>query len=147
MSAILGAVRRGSILAPRVLRATSSTPLRSSKSFCSLLRSSNSVSRLAAASIPHFQTTRWQSNSAAALAEEEAVEGEIENEINAQHPPSDFEINQKIHQGPITKFQELADRNLVHKNVVETIVSGMKIETMTEVQSMTINETLKGADV
>jgi len=47
----------------------------------------------------------------------------------------------------ITKFQDLADQGLVHNNVIDRIVKGMGYENMTRVQSMTINETIKGTDV
>lgn len=49
--------------------------------------------------------------------------------------------------GYITKFQHLADQDLVHKNVINQITKGMGYENMTLVQSMTINETLKGTDM
>ena len=49
--------------------------------------------------------------------------------------------------GYVTKFHELADRNMVCGTVVNTITQGMQLETMTLVQSMTINETLQGVDV
>ena len=49
--------------------------------------------------------------------------------------------------GPVTKFQELADRQLVSPVLVKTLLEDMKLETMTEVQSLTINQTLKGKDV
>lgn len=47
----------------------------------------------------------------------------------------------------VTNFQDLADRGLVDANVIDQIVRGMGHHTMTPVQSMTINETLKGTDV
>ncbi|OWP01572.1 hypothetical protein B2J93_4676 [Marssonina coronariae] len=47
----------------------------------------------------------------------------------------------------VTKFQELIDHNMVHRNVVEQITKGMGHETMTEVQSMTINQALSGNDI
>ena len=47
----------------------------------------------------------------------------------------------------LTKFQELADHGLVSPKVISTVVDGMGIHTMTEVQRMTINECLDGADV
>lgn len=47
----------------------------------------------------------------------------------------------------ITKFHELADQKLVSPVVVDTITKQMGLETMTQVQSLTINETLKGTDV
>jgi ATP-dependent RNA helicase MSS116, mitochondrial len=47
----------------------------------------------------------------------------------------------------ITKFQELADYGLVSRRVISTIVDKMGIHTMTDVQRLTINECLDGADV
>ena len=47
----------------------------------------------------------------------------------------------------VTKFQELAERKMVSETVIQTITQNMKLETMTQVQSLTINETLKGIDV
>ena len=45
-----------------------------------------------------------------------------------------------------TKFQELADNGLVNPDIIRDITHGMGHETMTPVQTMTINETLKGRD-
>jgi hypothetical protein len=45
-----------------------------------------------------------------------------------------------------TKFQELAEASLVHPKIVRDITHGMGHETMTPVQAMTINESLKGKD-
>lgn len=47
----------------------------------------------------------------------------------------------------VTKFQQLADLNMVSPVVVKTLTADMGLETMTQVQSLTINETLKGIDV
>lgn len=55
-----------------------------------------------------------------------------------QHEPND---------GPVTRFKDLALRGLVHPNVVNTITRDMKLETMTDVQTRTINEALSGADM
>lgn len=49
--------------------------------------------------------------------------------------------------GPATKFQELLDRGLVNEAIIKPITEGMGHSTMTPVQMMTINETLKGIDV
>ncbi|EAU34306.1 conserved hypothetical protein [Aspergillus terreus NIH2624] len=46
-----------------------------------------------------------------------------------------------------TRFAELADQGLVHPRIIRTITAEKNIKTMTEVQSMTINETLSGRDV
>ena len=48
---------------------------------------------------------------------------------------------------PITRFEELGTRNIVHRNVVQTITKSMGLETMTEVQQRTINEALSGRDI
>jgi ATP-dependent RNA helicase MSS116 len=47
----------------------------------------------------------------------------------------------------ITKFDELLEHDLVHPNIVNAITKGMGHETMTEVQSMTINQGLQGNDM
>ncbi|KAF2036575.1 DEAD-domain-containing protein [Setomelanomma holmii] len=49
--------------------------------------------------------------------------------------------------GPITEFQELAARGLVHPNIINVITKSMRITTMTDVQTRTINEALSGVDV
>lgn len=47
----------------------------------------------------------------------------------------------------ITKFRELQERNLVHSNVTKALLRDMNLENMTEVQSATITEALKGIDM
>ena len=47
----------------------------------------------------------------------------------------------------ITEFADLAKNGLIDPKIISTITRGMKISTMTDVQSMTINETLRGDDV
>lgn len=48
---------------------------------------------------------------------------------------------------PLRKFADLGRHGLVDPEIVDTITSRMRITTMTEVQSKTIRETLKGDDV
>lgn len=50
-------------------------------------------------------------------------------------------------QKPLTKFQDLQDQGVIHRNVVRNMTEGMGLETMTEVQSKTINAALKGTDI
>ncbi|KAL9090913.1 MAG: hypothetical protein Q9165_005121 [Trypethelium subeluteriae] len=76
-----------------------------------------------------------------------AAEAEIRDEVNAQRPPSDQSINEATLGGPITRFAELSSRRLVHDNVVRTVTEEMGLETMTDVQSLTIQEALKGTDI
>lgn len=47
----------------------------------------------------------------------------------------------------ITKFEDLATHGLVHPNIIRAVTEDMKLETMTEVQSATINQALRGDDV
>jgi len=91
---------------------------------------------------------QWRRYAAAAAAhEEDANEGEIEQEVYAEESPSDAQIKQATKQGPATKFKDLADRGLVCRTVVDTLTKDMGLETMTQVQSLTLNESLKGADM
>lgn len=48
---------------------------------------------------------------------------------------------------PITKFRELQDRGIIHPNVIQAIVKDMGLETMTDVQSATINQAIHGTDM
>ncbi|KAH3919164.1 hypothetical protein HBH56_029600 [Parastagonospora nodorum] len=50
-------------------------------------------------------------------------------------------------EGPITEFDELAKRGLVHPNLINTITRQMRLTTMTDVQTRTINEALYGTDI
>jgi ATP-dependent RNA helicase MSS116 len=49
--------------------------------------------------------------------------------------------------GPVTAFPDLETCRLVDPVIVNNITKGMGFTTMTEVQSKTINEALKGADM
>jgi ATP-dependent RNA helicase MSS116 len=58
------------------------------------------------------------------------------------------DANEAAHgEGLVTEFQELADRGIVHPNIINTITKQMRITTMTDVQTRTINEALSGVDV
>lgn len=93
-------------------------------------------------------SSQWRrSASASAAYEEDAVEGELEQEVHAEQPPSNARIKQAIKQGPVTKFKDLAERGLVCRTVVDTLTRDMGLETMTQVQSLTLNESLKGTDM
>ncbi|KAH8434198.1 DEAD/DEAH box helicase [Aspergillus melleus] len=47
----------------------------------------------------------------------------------------------------VAKFSQLADKNLVDRKIIRTITERMNITDMTDVQKMTIADTLKGGDV
>ena len=47
----------------------------------------------------------------------------------------------------VDRFDQLIEHDLVHSNVVRAITEGMGHHTMTQVQSLTINEALQGTDL
>jgi ATP-dependent RNA helicase MSS116 len=67
-----------------------------------------------------------------------AAETNAEAEAEAEAPSSD---------GLVTEFSELAKRGLVHPNIINTITKQMRLTTMTDVQTRTINEALSGVDM
>lgn len=73
--------------------------------------------------------------------EDEGIEEDSIQDVISQTP------SPARNYGPVTKFAELDERNMVCKTVVQTITKDLGLETMTHVQSLTINETLKGTDV
>jgi len=94
------------------------------------------------------EKARKRSSTATAVAlEDEAIEAETEQEAHTEQASSGSQINRAARHGPVTKFKELAERNMVCQTVVDTITRDMGLETMTQVQSLTINESLKGIDV
>jgi ATP-dependent RNA helicase MSS116, mitochondrial len=66
---------------------------------------------------------------------------------SSQRFAEDGSIEQPAQFKEITKFQELMDQEMVHPNVVEEITKRMGHHTMTEVQTMTINQGLQGTDM
>ena len=81
-----------------------------------------------------------------ARREYEEVEDEVADNVRSQRPPSDSGIDAATKHGPVTKFADLSKRNMVSEQIVKTLTEDMGMVTMTQVQSMTINETLKGVD-
>ena len=90
-------------------------------------------------------STKWRQFAAAATAhEDEAIQSEVEQTFI---PPSNAQTKRPTNYGPVTHFKELAERGMVSETVIDTITRQMGLETMTHVQSLTINEILKGQDV
>jgi ATP-dependent RNA helicase MSS116, mitochondrial len=50
-------------------------------------------------------------------------------------------------EGPVTRFADLERREGVDRTIVQNITHGMRLEMMTEVQTATINEAIKGTDM
>lgn len=141
-----------------MLNAARRGPASIAKSFLSPSRSSTCIKSITARS-PQHATTRilltrsiraisttpqWSQR---ALANPEEEEYDVEEQGDAQQPPSDSQIDEGTQHGLVTKFEDLGTRQMVCKTVVDTITKQMGLETMTQVQSLTINETLKGIDV
>ena len=95
-------------------------------------------------------TPQWSRNAtAAAVAEEKTMEDEElfdEEELEQKRDRSSYP-SRGSPGTPVTKFQELGDRKMVSATLIRTLTHDMKLDTMTQVQSMTINEILKGVDV
>ena len=90
-------------------------------------------------------STKWRQFAAAATAhEDEAIQSEVEQTFI---PPPNAQTKRPTNYGPVTHFKELAERGMVSETVIDTITRQMGLETMTHVQSLTINEILKGQDV
>lgn len=122
---MLGAFRRGQAL-PKLLRACAPRVASSSSPF--IVRTET----LQAVSSPLRLAGLRQIHASSRLMEAVAAEAPVST---SQEPKR------------ITKFQELEDLGLVSPNVIQVLTRDMKIETMTEVQSLTINQCLDGQDV
>jgi ATP-dependent RNA helicase MSS116 len=123
---MLGAVRRGPALA-QALRACAPRSILSVRATAPLARWQRPSAPIAALQVRSFRLSATLRDAGSATAQE--LEQAPENE------------------GPLTEFQQLADRGLVSPSLIFSITKKMNITTMTEVQRMTINETLKGVDV
>lgn len=89
--------------------------------------------RLANISIAGFHhSTKWQQ---IATQQAERSETTPEEQLATQE------------HAPVTEFADLATKGLVHPNIVNVITQRMKLTTMTDVQSKTINEALSGVDM
>ncbi len=75
-------------------------------------------------------------------AREERERREIEHELGIEAVEGRVEGDNYV-----TKFDELGSKNLVHRKIVANLTEGMNLVTMTDVQSETINRTLRGEDV
>ena len=97
---------------------------------------------------PFGSSPQWRISAAArAVAEDEDIEEDTEQGSNSQKPPLGAQTKQAEQHGSITRFEDLAKRGMVCQTVVDTITKQMGLETMTQVQSLTISESLKGQDM
>ncbi|PBP27149.1 putative ATP-dependent RNA helicase [Diplocarpon rosae] len=126
--------RRGPASICRVFRAASSISRTASTRPSTLSLSLRPSARVPLEARLLHVSSQLRDNTAAAR------NGDGDNHVatEAQDPPPKKDV---------TKFQELIDHNMVHPNVVEQITKGMGHHTMTEVQSMTINQGLSGKDI
>ena len=125
---MLGAFRRCPASLPKSL----STAALSSRAVRSPLLQCSSALRVSAPRVSNVtvaafhESAKWRQNAAV-----------------AESTGQTYEAND----GPVTRFADLAKRGLVHPAIVRTITDKMKLETMTDVQTRTINEALSGVDV
>ena len=120
---MFNACRRGPASLSRVLRATSTLRLPSTRPSTLSLISANTTK-------PTIEA-RWL---------------HVSSQLRQQAAAAQSQVDQKALLD-ITKFDQLIEHNLVHPNIVNEITRRMGLETMTEVQSKTINQTLGGTDM
>lgn len=122
---MLGAIRRCSAALPRTVSSISTISTRSATFYntTNAVRSSKTVvTPIRAPSLARaYHATQI---CRAAEAAEAAGEGEA-----------------------ITRFEDLEKYGMVNRNIIRTLTHDMGMETMTEVQTATINEALKGTDM
>lgn len=88
-----------------------------------------------------FSTTqRWAQ---LAYAQRESAQDDFQSQPSASDASTEFADQN----GPVTKFKDLERRGMVCRTLVETVTGKMGLETMTHVQTLTINESLKGIDM
>ncbi|KAK2739680.1 hypothetical protein FQN57_006514 [Myotisia sp. PD_48] len=126
-----GSVRHGRLLVRNVQQFTTRLPLRSALARRPL-RSFPALSLLSTRPFHLSHPLRIPATAAYQTARNGAAEA--------------TEIQDQGQNAPITKFAELAEQNLVDPKLISAITK-MGITTMTEVQSLTINESLKGTDM
>lgn len=85
-------------------------------------------------------TQRWAQ---LAYAQRESPQDDFHN----PPPASDSSTQAADQNGPVTKFKDLVTRGMVCRTLVDTVTGKMGLETMTHVQTLTINESLKGIDM
>ncbi|KAF2840121.1 DEAD-domain-containing protein [Patellaria atrata CBS 101060] len=101
----------------------------------SFTKTPSSLSRLAFISpsaVRTFTQSAWQSQSAQAQAQAPTDSG------NGDASGGNITV---------TQFADLEKNGLIHENVVRAVTQGMGLETMTEVQTKTISQALKGNDI
>ena len=137
---MLAAIRRGSSLA-RVARSTINLSARSSRTGLD-----RSTYTFRATPVARSISTTPKSQNASYGAAQAVQEQQHENVESQEQSSPASTGEQASNSGRITRFDELLQRNLVHPSIVRALTEDMKLETMTDVQSLTINESLKGVD-
>ncbi|KAF4630970.1 hypothetical protein G7Y89_g7166 [Cudoniella acicularis] len=74
------------------------------------------------------------------------VSSQLRNQAVAERI-QEGEVGGRKEHPTITKFDQLLEHDLVHPNIVHSITKGMGHHTMTDVQTMTINQGLQGTDI
>lgn len=141
---MLSAVRRAPGSLTRVLSSTSTGTCIAGRLVPKTSLLTRYTSHIACTTRQLHSTTRWLRDASAAARVEYDVTADTQDRNDA---PSRSKLAQDTKAEPITRFQELVERNLVDENLIRPLTEDMNITTMTHVQSLTINQTLKGVDV
>lgn len=141
---MLSAVRRVPGFLSRVLSSTSTATRVVGRLVPKTSLLTRNTPQIACTARQFHSTTRWLRDAGAAASVEYNAPAQNQDRDNA---PTSSNSGQEAKLAPLTRFQELAERNLVDEILIRPITNDMNITTMTHVQSLTINQTLKGVDV
>lgn len=141
---MLSAVRRAPGSLSRVLSSTSTATRIVGRLVPKTSLLTRNTPQIACTARQLHSTTRWLRDAGAAASVEYNAPAQNQDRDNA---PTSSNSGQDAKLAPFTRFQELAERNLVDEILIRPITNDMNITTMTHVQSLTINQTLKGVDV
>ena len=129
---IAGSLRRCATSLAQCARSRYITPTLSRRTISSLLRSplERHTQRPSVSLGPFQGYQRWQTGAATAQATYTSQDGAGEAAT-----------------GAITKFSDLGAQGMVSPVLIDTITKSLGFQTMSEVQSATISEALKGVDM
>ena len=85
--------------------------------------------------------------SQSAAIQEQEDEADYQQDSHDLQAISDTQAIRAAQTGPITRFEDLSQGNKVCATLVKTLTQDMGMETMTEVQSLTLDQSLKGNDM
>lgn len=125
-------------------------PFRTSASFSTSIATMLAPLRRCSASLPRFSRFASTSSRSAFVASPAHIlrlSRQSKTVLPAIRSFTSTSRWREVEEGPITRFEELDMKGLVHPSVIQSITEDMKLSSMTDVQTATINEALAGRDM